>query len=105
MSYNAHNIGHLMFDEHLPWFSLMQAFGLETAHMQPLSLQFPDGPTLTACTRASPLERVHEGGVEGSRWSEGTSAGGAGGAGGEGGEGVRGTLTASSSSATGDGGL
>jgi hypothetical protein len=46
MSYNGHNIGHLMFDEHLPWFALMQSFGLETTHMQPLSLQFPDGPTL-----------------------------------------------------------
>ena len=46
MSYNAHNIGHLMFDEHLPRFSLMQAFDLETTHMQPLSLQLPDGPEL-----------------------------------------------------------
>ena len=56
MSYNAHNIGHLMLDELLPWFSLMQAFGFETGHMQPLSLQYPDGPILDslgsqACNR------------------------------------------------------
>jgi hypothetical protein len=37
-AYIAHNIGHLIFDEFLPWFTLQRMFGLDTTQqIQPLS--------------------------------------------------------------------
>ena len=37
MSYNSHNVGHLMFDELYPWFTLQEMLGLAGSDIQPLN--------------------------------------------------------------------
>ena len=58
MSYIASNIGHFMFDEMLPWYTLMRMFNLVVTDAQPLSYYIPE-PSRLSCDYSHQFIREH----------------------------------------------